>query len=100
MSLGEEGNLPSESEPRWRDCEDIAEDDVAVEVTDDKTLSGLWILCGEETGLVGRLSDAGPTVSQYRESSESSDMGEYCKDTSSLNSTTNTEQKIKNQWPV
>lgn len=57
-----------------------------VEGVFEKALSGLWYLNGE-TGLVGRLSDSeqvpvGP--SQYLESSESSDIGEYCKDRSSL----------------
>lgn len=50
-------------------------------------LSGLWYLYGE-TGLEGELSGWDVLVligvSQNLESSESSDIGEYCQDISSL----------------
>lgn len=56
-----------------------------------KPLSGFWYLYGE-TGLEGALSGWEEVVfirvfigaSQKRESSESSDIGEYCKHNSSL----------------
>ena len=62
-----------------------------VEGAEWKTLSGFWYLYGE-TGLEGPLSCwlweelVFDGASQNRESSESSDIGEYCKEISSLQS--------------
>lgn len=93
ISLGEDGNRPSVSELLWRDCEQAAaltfpcEGYELVEGVEQKPFSGLWYLYGE-TGLVGRLSEWDKQVfigvSQNLESSESSDIGEYCHDISSL----------------
>jgi hypothetical protein len=106
MSLGDDGNLPSVSDPLCRDCglgevvglvlmevvghvcewcdEIVDDDDGFVEVR-----GGLWYRYGE-TGLVGRLSGCDELVlavvgsSQNLASSESSDIGEYCNGKSSL----------------
>ena len=62
------------------------------EGAEDDAFCGLWYLCGE-TGLLGRLSSWDEQlctgVSQNLKSSESSDIGEYCKkDISSLKNST------------
>ena len=94
ISLGDDGKRPSESDPRWRVWEQVTAKTVEpceafelVEGAEDNTFCGLWYLYGE-TGLLGRLSgweeQLCKGVSQNLESSESSDIGEYCKDISSL----------------
>lgn len=94
ISLGDDGNLPSESDPRWRGWEQVTVEMVELweafeleEGAEDNKFCGLWCLCGE-TGLLGTLSGWDEQlctgVSQNLKSSESSDMGEYCKDISSL----------------
>lgn len=76
-------------------CEDCE----VLEQVEGNPVSGLWYLYGE-TGLEGTLSGWEEQVfmgfSQNRESSESSDMGEYCNDISSLE-TKSCEKLMKNQ---
>ena len=69
----------------WREI--VEDDDGCCELVE---VRGLWYRYGE-TGLVGRLSGCDELVlavavgsSQNLASSESSDMGEYCNDKSSL----------------
>ena len=70
-----------------------------LEAAEENTLSGLWYLYGE-TGLPGRLSGRNEqpfrVVSQNLESSESSDIGEYCEDISSLKNQLKGGGKCKN----
>jgi len=95
ISLGDDGKRPSESDPRWRGWGQVAVETVETweafeleEGAEENTFCGFWYLCGEETGLLGRLSSWDEQlctgVSQNLKSSESSDIGEYCKDISSL----------------
>lgn len=93
MSLGDDGKRPSESDPRWCGCKpgtglvEHPSELLLVLVEGVTVLNGLWYRYGE-TGLVGTLSDCKGNkfvdVSQKRQSSESSDIGEYCQDISSL----------------